>query len=281
MSLMETRGSIQILDQGRVLAELGPMRLVIQGSIGGIPQVGDCLKAARKGFSCLTRIASVRAELKRPAAKINGGLKEPLARKMMEAASLVDPEDLTPMAAVAGVIADSVADCLAQRGMTRVVVNNGGDIAIRLGRGESVRVGVVDKPDNSGPSRSIRLGPGSWGVATSGLGGRSFTSGVATAVTIVATSAAIADAAATSVANASFVDDPGAVQVPAHTLDPGTDIPHKLVTVKSHLSPAKRQKALELALSRAARLLKKGVILGAYVNVQGTKAWLGPAYKMV
>jgi hypothetical protein len=69
------------------------------------------------------------------------------------------------------------------------------------------------------------------GVATSGWRGRSFSLGIADAVTVLASSAAVADAAATLIANA--VDLPGHPAIertPAGDLDPQSDLGDLLVT---------------------------------------------------
>ena len=70
------------------------------------------------------------------------------------------------------------------------------------------------------------------GAATKGAGGRSFSLGIADAVTVLAAIAAAADAAATIIANA--VDLPGhpAIRrVPASEIDPDSDLGDRLVTV--------------------------------------------------
>ena len=112
----------------------------------------------------------------------------------------------------------------------------GGDIAFWLGPGETTTLGLVDRPDR--PSlfarASIAAGDGIGGVATSGAPGRSFSLGVADAVTILARDAAEADAAATVVANA--VDPPGDPRIaraPARSLQPDSDLGEQLVTQKS------------------------------------------------
>jgi hypothetical protein len=184
----------------------------------------------------------------------------------------VGDADLTPMAAVAGTIGDAVADYLFRRGMTRVVVNNGGDIAIRLQDEEPVRVGIRTDVNNSDFDDVLVLGPGcgSWGVATSGLGGRSLTRGVASAATIVAPTASLADAAATAVANASFVEDEQIVQRYAEEVDPNTDIRGIPVTVKvGRISPEKGRVAVSKAMDRAEELVGRGIILGALIAVDG------------
>jgi len=274
---MDEAGTIQVLDGGRILAELGPMSLVIQGHIGQVPQIADCIKAAKESFSYLRRIAFFKEELRKPAYILNHQMADPLVRSMRDAVAIVASHELTPMAAVAGTISEYVAHFLASRGLSRVIVNNGGDIAIILTPGNHVRVGVLQGSTAFKHCPVLRLDPTytSWGIATSGLGGRSLTTGVATSVTVLAKQASIADAAATLVANASFVEHQGVTQVPGITLDPHTDIPDKMVTLCARLPVSKREEAVERALAKAAALLRAGIILGAYVNVQGVEGSAG------
>jgi ApbE superfamily uncharacterized protein (UPF0280 family) len=151
-----------------------------------------------------------------------------------------------------------------------VIVDNGGDIAIRLAPGETARVGL--RPEIAQPEISHVLNldgrRSSWGVTTSGLGGRSFTCGIASAVTAVARSASLADAAATAVANACFAPGADVLRVPAAQLDPNTDIPELLVTVAvGDLTGAQRSEALSNARRKAEVLTRKGVIRGALAAV--------------
>jgi ApbE superfamily uncharacterized protein (UPF0280 family) len=186
---------------------------------------------------------------------------------MIDSVTAIGDDDLTPMAAVAGTIADAVADWLYERGATRVIVDNGGDIAIRLSPGEHATVGV--RPQITSPliSHVINLKSGlSWGVATSGLGGRSFTRGIASAVTVLAANASVADAAATSVANACIVDAPYLVQLPAEEMDPHSDLTGIRVTVASGLLSSEK---IGLAVRRAGRkaenFSRRNIIIGAFI----------------
>ena len=254
-----------------MLAECGPMRLVIEASVGGIPQSQLCVRAAEEAFLLLERIAQQRRLLSRRYRKLPDDLNDFLARKMIRSVLVVDKE-LTPMAAVAGTIADGVAAFLYRRGMTRVIVNNGGDIAIRTGTGVSVNVGIRPDLTHSPINDIVTLGNerSSWGVATSGLEGRSLTQGVASAVTIFAGSASVADAAATSVANASYIADRTVIRRHAEELDEQTDIPGIAVTVQAGpFSEQKKKLALSRAMQKAEKLLKKGLIFGAYIVVDG------------
>jgi len=263
---------IHALDGGRILAEYGPMRLVISAWVGKLPQRNLCVSAAREAFACFERVAAFKHELSRHLSQNPVPLSDPLARQMLESVRAVGDRDLTPLAAVAGTLADAVADFLFDRGMTRVVVNNGGDVAVRLIGDEHVNVGIGSGPSHGPVSTTIVLDSSlsSWGIATSGLGGRSFTRGVASAVTILAGTASQADAAATSVANASLVDDEEVVQEPAENIDPNTDMAGIPVTVRvGPLSEEKKETAVSRALEKAHLLAHRGLILGALVEVQG------------
>ncbi len=258
------------------MAEWGPMRLLISSFVGKIPQREMSLRAAEEAFGCLERVARLKAELCGPLNIGSPAPADPLALKMVESVQATGAPDLTPMAAVAGTIADGVADFLFSRGMTKVIVNNGGDIAIRLMAPNSVRVGLREKVESEAFTRVVSLAPSpgsesaSFGIATSGLGGRSLTCGIASAVTVIARTASKADAAATAVANASFVDCPGVVRQPAETVDPQTDIPGVLVTVQlKSLDHKTRMEAISGSLALAEELVKRGTILGAMVAVDG------------
>ena len=271
---MSFEEKIQSLDGGRILAECGPMRLVIEAWIGKIPQRDQCIRAAKEAFVLLGKIARHRGIVSRRYAKVPGGLDNFQVLKMIRSVVAVD-KDLTPMAAVAGTIADGVASFLHNRGMTRVVVNNGGDLAVRTGSGASVNVGIRPGLTSSSIAHSIKLGDERpcWGIATSGLEGRSFTQGVASAATVIAGSASVADAAATSVANASYIDDETVVQRFAEELDANTDIPGVAVTVQAGpLQEEKKAAALSGALQRANTLIQNGLIYGACVAVDGKVA---------
>ena len=69
------------------------------------------------------------------------------------------------------------------------------------------------------------------GIATSGWRGRSFSLGIADAVTVLAATAAKADAAATIIANAVDLPNHAAItRVPAREIAPDNDLGERLVT---------------------------------------------------
>ncbi|WP_457551676.1 UPF0280 family protein [Desulfobacula sp.] len=262
---------VNLEDQTGVMAENGPMRIFIQAWDRGRPDPQMAAKAARFSFACLEQVAKQHEYLKQQPCDLSSKL-DPIPRAMVKSVMTTGEKDLTPMAAVAGSIADAVADWLFARGMSRVVVNNGGDIAIRLAENETARVGIRTRINNASISHKVELTGidyPCWGINTSGLGGRSLTRGIASAVTAFAVTSSLADAAATSIANACFVRDDAIVQVPAQRVDPNTDIPGIPVTIK--VGKVKKDtvlQAMEKALIRAEHYVETRIILGALIAVK-------------
>ena len=187
---------------------------------------------------------------------------------------------ITPMAAVAGAVAEEVlAAMIAAADLRRAAVNNGGDIALHLAPGESFRIGLVDRPEAPGlfGTSTIASGDGIGGIATSGWRGRSFSRGIADAVTILARSAAEADAAATIVANA--VDLPGhpaVTRVKACEVRCDSDLGDILVTrAVGALARGEIEDALGRGHACARDLQARGLIRGAALHLQGVTVATG------
>lgn len=190
---------------------------------------------------------------------------------------------VTPMAAVAGAVADWIAAAMWDAApLERLFVNNGGDIALRLAPGQGFAVAMAAHGGarlgwaRLGGAR-IAAGDGIGGIATSGRHGRSLSLGIADSVTVLARDAAAADAAATLIANA--VDLPGhpAVErVPARRLDPDSDLgAREVVTGVGALSPAEVAGALERGLARARGMQARGLIDAAALYLGGDARMLG------
>jgi ApbE superfamily uncharacterized protein (UPF0280 family) len=181
---------------------------------------------------------------------------------------------ITPMAAVAGSVAEEILGAMLQIApFERAYVNNGGDIAFHLADGEQFTVGLIDRPDAFGLMRTtdVRAEDPARGIATSGCRGRSFSLGIADAVTVLARTAAQADAAATIVANA--VDLPGhpvIVRCPANELQPDSDLGSRLVTREvGFLRESEVASALEAGCDKARQLLCLGLIEAAALHLKG------------
>ena len=202
-----------------------------------------------------------------------------VARAMLAACAPFATPFITPMAAVAGAVADHVLAALcAGRTLERAYVNNGGDIAFHLAPDASLRCGLV--ADLAAPALDgvfdLTAGNPTRGLATSGRackghGGRSFSFGIADAVTVLARTAAAADAAATVVGNA--VDLPGhpAVQRrPASAIDPDSDLGARMITWDlGPLTGGEVRAALDAGGRVADALVESDLIVGAVLALRG------------
>jgi ApbE superfamily uncharacterized protein (UPF0280 family) len=123
-----------------------------------------------------------------------------VVNEMILATQRMEDPSFTPLAAVAGTTSDLVADFLLENGATKIVVNNGGNISIRLKEGKKAKVGLCLNISKHEVNHYVILDQ-DCGICTSGLGGRSFTLGIADSVVVLSDRASVADAAATQLCN--------------------------------------------------------------------------------
>jgi ApbE superfamily uncharacterized protein (UPF0280 family) len=265
------------LSNGRWHFQHGPIDCVM-GAEG--PAAAMAHEAAWARFvTLLDELAAELTSLRRPVQEA-GALQGVVARRMVQACSPFAAGFITPMAAVAGSVAQELIACYQRPGIVRAWVNNGGDIALHLAPRAAVRVGLVSDLARIGLDADFTLHADQpvRGVATSGWRGRSFSLGIADSVTVLARTAAMADAAATVVANAVDSDHPAIVRQPAHSLRDDTDLGDRPVTV--HV-PALPQAVLARALERGAEcartLAAQGLIDGALLVCQGRVQTVGAA----
>ena len=266
---------------GRWHFQHGPIDLVIgvDGSRSACnAALGDCWRRFE------TVLVELVAEL--PALRSNAMPRDrftgPIARRMAAACEPYWRDFglfITPMAAVAGSVADDLIGCFARPEIERAYVNNGGDIALHLGEHAAYDVGLIadiDRPAASGAFR-ITAESGIRGIATSGWRGRSFSLGIADSVTVLARTAAAADAAATMIANQVNVDHPAIVRRPADSLKDDTDLGSLEVTVAVGVLPVPEQ---DVALDRGARFAEQALSLAlidqAALSLAGRWRIVGP-----
>ena len=258
------------LRDGRLHLQHGPIDLVIEAF--GIPHEVEAAyaQAFERFGDVLTALVAELPTLRQPAGAAHPLLRGPVARRMARAVWPHRAVYITPMAAVAGSVADEILAALKEgRTLDKAYVNNGGDIAVHLAPGQKLRAGIfvnaLDAAAHLYHASPVR------GIATSGWGGRSFSRGIADAVTVLAKDAASADAAATIVANAVDVDHHLIVRHPARMLDPDSDLGDLQVTTAVGVLP---QEVVDLALDRGAaearRLQRLGLIEAAALSLQGT-----------
>lgn len=257
------------LRDGRLHLQHGPIDLIVE-AFGVSEEVERSYRQATDRFAdILPALVRELAALRCPVGEAYPFLQGPVARRMAEAVWPHRAVFITPMAAVAGAVADEMLQAmLAGRTLDKAYVNNGGDIAIHLAPGHSLRAGIfaqaLDGAVTLTHDRPVR------GIATSGRGGRSFSLGIADSATVLARTAAAADAAATLIANAVNVDHPNIERRPARDLDPDSDLLDLPVTVSvGELPPKVVGQALDRGAAEALRLQALGLIDSAALSLQG------------
>jgi uncharacterized protein len=178
---------------------------------------------------------------------------------------------ITPMAAVAGAVSQTLIEGFKRPGIQRAAINNGGDIALYLAPGQQMTVGMVQRIESPTMDGVLQIHEASniCGIATSGWGGRSLSLGVADSVTVLAATASQADAAATMIANEIDINDPAIKRKPADQVRDNSDLGQRLVTVEvGTLAPGLVRQALERGYQFAQRLKSDGLIAGAALSCQ-------------
>lgn len=261
------------LGDGRVHLQDGPIDLILKAEGPGAEAAERAALAAFDGL--LARLVEELDVLRRPIADPPPVVAGPVARRMVEAVAPFSDRFVTPMAAVAGSVADHVlADMVrAAPELTRAWVNDGGDIAFHLAPGETFDVGLVSEiraPALAG-TVTVHHDDPVRGVATSGRGGRSFSLGIADAVTVLAPTAAAADVAATLIGNA--VDLPGHPAIrrrPASEDDPDSDLGDRLVVHGVEpLTSEDIDRALDTGARVATRFVNRALVISAILFLLG------------
>jgi uncharacterized protein len=262
--MMQRPARAMLPDGKRVHFHHGPIDLIIEAE--GITVRGAYEAAWFRFQTILDELVSELPLLRTEVFRHGLGLQGKAARTMERAVQPFWHERVTPMAAVAGSVAQHVLAAMTETSdLQRAYVNNGGDIALHLAKGEEFTIAapsgriVITQEDNAA------------GIATSGWGGRSFSLGIADAVTVLARTAAEADVAATLIAN--HVDLPRSPKVkrePARDLAPDSDLCNRLVTVDvSSLTETEIEQALAAGTHFAERVIAAGRCIAASLSLQG------------
>jgi uncharacterized protein len=261
---------VRFLPDGRRLyLHDGPIDLIVE-AFGAPAEVQSAYRAAACRFeTVLDELCSELPLLRQPA---RGGEPLPAGVVAKRMARAVTPYAkrwfITPMAAVAGAVAEEILDAMTSAStLAKAYVNNGGDIAFHLAPGEQFVAGMIERPDQPSLFGKVALEASqpTRGIATSGWRGRSFSLGIADAVTVLADRAAMADAAATIIANVvNLPGHPNIVRQPACEIAPDSDLGDLPVTqFVGELLPAETDTALAAGTAVAGSLLAAGLIRAA------------------
>ncbi|MCP5071938.1 MAG: UPF0280 family protein [Rhodobacteraceae bacterium] len=265
-----TGATASLLPDGKRLhLQHGPIDLII-GAEGRARE--RAFGAAIERFeTILDELVSELPDLRRPLGGAN--FQSSVAQRMGAAVCPHSAEVfVTPMAAVAGSIADEVLASMSAAGpLKHAHVNNGGDIALYLSDGQSFSMAMAGLDGADLGRIRITSDDVSRGLATSGRGGRSMSLGIADSVTVLARTAAAADAAATLIANA--VDLPGHEAItrrPACEIAPDSDLGTRLVVTYCGILTRKEvNTALTAGLHVSQAMQQVNLIHAASLHLRG------------
>jgi len=266
-------------EENRLYLHHGPIDII--ADVDGSEEIrSDLYECAKKRFSTvLEELVSELDLLKLPWSEVHREPKGRIARKMFNAVR-GSRAFITPMAAVAGAVAEEILETMLNQAKSevsclekirRMYVNNGGDISFWLNYGSAFTIGVVDNPQRPEMNTKVCLPYKSpvRGLATSGWRGRSQSLGIADAVTVLSSSSACADAAATLIANSVNIEHPGIIRKPACDVKDDSDLGMHPVTVKvPFLHEKEVSQALQNGAETAKALIRKNKIQSAYLSMQ-------------
>ena len=270
-----------LLGGDRLHLNEGPIDLII-GVEGSEKSVRDAFQRAETRFrGLLAGLVSELSTLRQPVGAVPPEVTGSVAKRMVDAVMPHADSFITPMAAVAGAVADEICEAIANtEGLQKAYINDGGDIALFLTPDTEMKVGLVPalREGRLDGSATISADMPIRGVATSGTDGPSFSLGIADAVTVLAPTTAAADAAATLIANEINADHPTIQRAPASSFDPDTDLGDRLVTVeRGPLPGAFIDEALANGLRYAQWAIARGLINDAYLACAGQTRIAGGA----
>ncbi len=265
---------IERLQDERIFVNHGPIQMVIDVSVKGQRDSEIGVEVGKHVLEQFNRLIQYIPELKKMRAYRSTSNEFPeVLNKMIIAVERSGYEELNTLGAVAGSFSDIALQKAIELGGTRIIVNNGGDIALKDLEGKSIKVGIPYTNNNEQGQLALTITEeqGINGICTSGTGGRSFTKGIATATVALASDAATADACATYLGNMTNVEDENIIRCLAEEIDSETDIKGQLVTIKvGKISKEKKYKALLNGLNAAEDLYNKKIIKGAVLLIGST-----------
>jgi ApbE superfamily uncharacterized protein (UPF0280 family) len=259
-------------DGRRLHLNHGPIDLIIEAFGDDAERRAAYRQAVARFQTILPELIEELTELRHPAGEAQRRFTGPTARRMEDAVAPLSHDFITPMAAVAGSVADEMLAALtAGRKLTKAYVNNGGDSALYLTEGNALTLAIAGTGHGFANRLVVHAEDGVRGVATSGWRGRSFSLGIADAVTVLAKTGAGADAAATLIANAvNLPGHPAIARTPASSLSPDSDLGERLVTTSvGYITPMEIDTALSSGLAVAEDFRRRGLIHAAGLFLAG------------
>ena len=251
-------------EDNRLFLRHGPINIVLEAI--GIDK--DLAYQNVKGyFETLLEQLVLDMELLKEEVVFNRKFNNNISQSMQDATERYSPAFITPMAAVAGSIADNILRVLINNtNLEKAYVNNGGDVSFYLNKNQIMKTSLAAIPNMIA---EIKYKDKSRGIATSGWRGKSFSRGIADSVTVLADNAAMADAAATMIGNAvDIYNHPKIKKQPANEMYEDSDLKNLLITVEvGLLTKVEIKEALKNGYQTALQYINKDLINTALIQL--------------
>ena len=248
----------------RLFLNHGPIDIVLEAFGKDKPLAYE---KAKKYFSTLLNELVLDMDLLKKEVVPHRNFNNKISQSMQNATEMFYPEFITPMAAVAGSVADNILNVLVKdTKLEKAYVNNGGDVSFYLTENQTVKSSLASIPNIIA---EIDYKDKSRGIATSGWRGRSFSLGIADSVTVLADNAAMADAAATMIANSvNIKNHPSIIKKPAEEIYEDSDLKNLMVTVEvGDLKQSEIEDALRNGNEVGKKYLENGLINSALIEL--------------
>ena len=248
----------------RLFLNHGPIDIVLEAFGKDKPLAYEKVK---KYFSTLLNELVLDMDLLKKEVVPHRNFNNKISQSMQNATEKFYPDFITPMAAVAGSVADNILNVLVKdTKLEKAYVNNGGDVSFYLTENQTVKSSLASIPNIIA---EIDYKDKSRGIATSGWRGRSFSLGIADSVTVLADNAAMADAAATMIANSvNIKNHPSIIKKPAEEIYEDSDLKNLMVTVEvGDLKQSEIEDALRNGNEVGKTYLENGLINSALIEL--------------
>jgi len=248
----------------RLFLNHGPIDIVLEAFGKDKPLAYE---KAKKYFSTLLNELVLDMDLLKKEVVPHRHFNNKISQSMQNATEKFYPDFITPMAAVAGSVADNILNILVKdTKLEKAYVNNGGDVSFYLTENQTVKSSLASIPNIIA---EIDYKDKSRGIATSGWRGRSFSLGIADSVTVLADNAAMADAAATMIANSvNIKNHPSIIKKPAEEIYEDSDLKNLMVTVEvGDLKQSEIEDALRNGNEVGKTYLENGLINSALIEL--------------
>ncbi|MDC0227216.1 hypothetical protein OAK51_01830 [Alphaproteobacteria bacterium] len=251
-------------EDNRLFLRHGPINIVLE-AIGIDKDLA--YQNVKEYFETLLEQFVLDMELLKKEVVFNRKFNNKISQSMQDATERYSPAFITPMAAVAGSVADNILRVLINnKNLDKAYVNNGGDISFYLNKNQIMKASLAAIPNMIA---EIKYKDKSRGIATSGWRGKSFSRGIADSVTVLADNAAMADAAATMIGNAVDIHNhPKIKKRPANEIYEDSDLKNLLITVEvENLTKVEIKEALKNGYQTALQYVQKDMINTALIQL--------------